>query len=197
VDKLSKILFQTTVLLLVVSPAIAHNVEVAGDVAGTWHVEPDHNPRAGEPAKVWIALTRKGGEVLPFAQTDCQLVVFSQPRTEGDKPLLQPELKAIEVEQYQGIPGADVVFPQPGLYEMELGCTPKEGADFAAFEMRSEVTVVAGVPSPSASPIAENLVGSATGVNESQGINWIGTGIGGAIGIGIGVAVWNLLRKKP
>jgi hypothetical protein len=195
VNKLSKTLLQTAVLLLVVSPAIAHNVEVAGDVAGTWHVEPDHNPRAGEPAKVWIALTRKGGEVVPFAQTDCQLAVFSQPYTEGEEPLLQPELKAIEVEQYQGIPGADVVFPQPGLYEMELSCAPQE-AGFAAFEMRSAVTVVAGVPSPSASPPVENLVGSAEGVDEPQGINWIGTGMGVAIGVVVGVAVWNLLRKK-
>jgi hypothetical protein len=139
------------------SAAIAHNVEVTGDVAGTWHVEPDHSPRSGEPAKVWIALTRKGGEVLPLAQASCKLAVFSQPYTEGDKPVLQPELKAIAVEQYQGIPGADVVFPQPGLYEMALNCTPKTEGSFAAFEMRSAVTVGAGVASPSASPAAENL----------------------------------------
>jgi hypothetical protein len=201
VNKLSKTLLLTAVLLLAVSPArcfadtarVAHNVELAGDIAGTWHVEPDHNPRAGEPAKVWIALTRKGGEVLPLAQTDCQLAVFSQPYTEGEQPLLQPELKAIEVEQYQGIPGADVVFPQPGLYEMELSCTPKETGSFTAFEMRSNVTVVAGAPSPS--PAAENLVGSAEGVDEPQGTNWLEAG-GVAIGIAVAVAVWSLLRRK-
>jgi hypothetical protein len=174
------------------SAAIAHNVEVAGDVAGTWHVEPDHNPRSGEPAKVWIALTRKGGEVLPLAQTSCKLAVFSQPYTEGDKPVLQPDLKAIAVEQYQGIPGADVVFPQPGLYEMALNCTPKAEGTFAAFEMRSAVTVGGGVPSPS--PPIENLVGTAEGADEPEGINW--AIVGTAIGVAVGFAIWSGLRKK-
>jgi hypothetical protein len=205
VNNISKTVLGTALLMAVSSTsAIAHNVEVAGDVAGTWHVEPDHNPRSGEPATVWIALTRKGGEVLPLSQASCQLSVFSQPYTEGDKPLLQPELKATlavsakqrAVEQYAGIPGADVVFPQPGLYEMELSCTPRAEGTFAAFEMRSPVTVVGGVPSPSASPPIENLVGTAEGVDEPPGINWGITIAGAAIGVAVGIAIWVALRKK-
>ncbi|NJR37737.1 MAG: hypothetical protein HC781_01505 [Leptolyngbyaceae cyanobacterium CSU_1_4] len=134
------------------TPAIAHNVEIAGEIAGTWHIEPHHNPRAGEPAKVWIALTRKGGAVLPLEQANCQLAVYRQPYTQGDPPLLQPQLKAIAVEQYQGIPGAEVIFPAPGLYELELGCVPKTAGTFEPFEMQSAVTVAAGtaqgVPAP-------------------------------------------------
>lgn len=118
------------------APAIAHNVEIAGDVAGTWHIEPNENPKAGEPAKVWIALTRKGGEVLPLDQANCKLAVYPQSRTEGERPILQPPLKAIAAEKYQGIPGADVIFPAPGLYEMELSCAPKKEGDFAAFKMQ-------------------------------------------------------------
>jgi hypothetical protein len=146
--------FKIALLLLTMfsAPAIAHNVELAGDVAGTWHVEPDENPKAGESAKVWIALTRKGGEVLPLEQANCKLAVYPQPHTEGDRPILQPQLKAIAVEKYQGIPGADLVFPKPGLYEMELSCTPKREGDFTAFEMQSEATVGAetgqGSPMP-------------------------------------------------
>jgi hypothetical protein len=195
VNNISKTLLGTALLVAVSAiPAIAHNVEVAGEVAGTWHVEPDHNPRSGEPAKVWIALTRKGGAVLPLTQANCRLAVFPQPYTEGDKPLLQPELKAIAVEQYEGIPGAEVVFPQPGLYEMELSCTPKEEGTFAAFEMQSPVTVVGGVPS--ASPPVENLVGTAEGVDEPPGINWGVTSAGAAIGVAVGIAIWIMLRKK-
>ena len=145
------------------TPAIAHNVEMAGDVAGTWHISPDENPKAGEPASVWIALTRKGGEILPLEQASCKLAVFPQPHTEGDQPILQPQLKAIAAEKYQGIPGADLVFPAPGLYEMELSCTPKTAGSFESFEMQSEVTVAAGtaqssVPAVSQSPA--NPVGS-------------------------------------
>jgi hypothetical protein len=189
------------------STAIAHNVEVAGDVAGTWHVEPDHNPRSGEPAKVWIALTRKGGEILPLSQASCQLSVFSQPYTEGDKPVLQPELRAIAAEQYQGIPGTDVIFPQPGLYEMALNCTPKAEGTFTAFEMRSAVTVVGGVPG--ASPSAENQSAEnqsaenqsagnlvVKGADEPPGINWGITIAAAAIGVAVGIAIWFGVRKK-
>ncbi len=146
------------------APAIAHNVEMAGDVAGTWHVNPDENPKAGEPASVWIALTRKGGTVLPLEQANCKLAVFPQPHTEGDQPILQPQLKAIAVEKYQGIPGADLVFPAPGLYEMELSCTPKTAGTFEKFEMQSEVTVAAGTaqvsPVPTVAQSPANPVGS-------------------------------------
>jgi hypothetical protein len=158
--------FKIALLLLAMlsAPAIAHNVEMAGDVAGTWHVEPDEAPKAGEPAKVWIALTRKGGEVLPLEQANCKLAVYPQPHTEGDQPILQPQLKAIAAEKYQGIPGADLVFPTPGLYEMELSCEPKKKGDFEAFEMQSEATVAAGTgqtsPVPTVAQSPANPVGS-------------------------------------
>lgn len=139
------------------SPAFAHKVEVTADVAGTWHVEPNHAPKAGESAQVWIALTRKGGELLPLEQSNCQLAVYAMPRTEGEQPLLQPALEAITAEQYEGIPGAEVVFPETGLYELELGCTPKTAGDFTPFQMRYQVTVAtAASPAPAASPLAKS-----------------------------------------
>jgi hypothetical protein len=153
-------------LTLFVPSALAHNVEVTGEIAGTWHVEPDHNPKAGESAKVWVALTRKGGEVLPFDQANCQMAVYEQPHVEGTQPVLQPSLKAIKADQYQGIPGADLVFPKPGLYEMELSCKPKTEGTFAAFEMSSEVTVAAGVaqPTPAATEPAKREASNGYGL---------------------------------
>jgi hypothetical protein len=53
-------------------PAAGHKTEVSGDIAGTWHLEPNHSPRAGEPARVWIALTQQGGQAIPLEQCDCQ-----------------------------------------------------------------------------------------------------------------------------
>jgi len=37
----------------------AHTVKISGDVAALFHIEPEHNPRAG--SLTWFALTRKGG----------------------------------------------------------------------------------------------------------------------------------------
>lgn len=129
---------------LFATPVLAHKVEVSGDVAGTWHIEPNHNPKAGEPAQVWVALTRQGGQIIPLNQCDCKLAVYPEPHAEGAAPLLEPPLKAISAEQYQGIPGVDVIFPNPGAYELELSGTPIAGANFSAFKMNYTVTVASG-----------------------------------------------------
>jgi hypothetical protein len=119
----------------------AHEVEVSGDVAATFHLEPNHNPRAGQPAKVWFALTRRGGQIIPLEQCNCKLAVYSKNHKKGDKPLMEPPLKAISAEKYQGIPGADLVFPKAGIYELELSGTAKAGANFKPFELSYTVTV--------------------------------------------------------
>ncbi len=126
------------------SPAAAHKVEVSGDVGGTLHIEPNDNPRAGEPSQAWFALTRRGGKVIPLAQCNCQLAVYAEPYAAGEPALLEPTLKAVAVERYQGIPGAEIVFPKPGLYQLELNGKPASGAKFKPFEFKFEVTVAAG-----------------------------------------------------
>jgi hypothetical protein len=136
-------------LVLLTAPAAAHNVEVTEDVAGTWHIEPNHSPKAGENARIWVALTRRGGAVLPLEQANCQISIYTAPRRQSDEPVLQPKLEAITVEKYQGIPGANVVFPQTGLYDLELDCTPKLAEDFQPFHMAYKVTVAEGVAQPS------------------------------------------------
>lgn len=122
-------------------PVQAHEVKVVGDVAGTWHIEPNHNPKVGVPARTWIALTRRGGTILPLDQATCQLAVYARPRKSGAKPVLTPTLTAVSAERYQGIPGADITFPAVGLYQLELNCTPKKTGNFKPFQMRHDVTV--------------------------------------------------------
>ncbi len=119
----------------------AHEVEVSGDVAATFHLEPNHNPRAGQPAKVWFALTRRGGQIIPLQQCNCKLAVYPKERQEGDKPLMQPPLKGVSVERYKGIPGADIVFPKAGLYQLKLSGTAKNPANFKPFELTYTVSV--------------------------------------------------------
>ena len=121
--------------------ALAHEVEVSGDVAATFHLEPNHNPRAGKTAKVWFALTRRGGKIIPLEQCNCKLAVYAKGYKQGDKPLMQPPLKAVSAERYKGIPGAEIVFPKAGIYELELSGTAKTAANFKFFELTYTVTV--------------------------------------------------------
>ncbi|OYE00686.1 hypothetical protein CDG79_33785 [Nostoc sp. 'Peltigera membranacea cyanobiont' 232] len=125
-------------------PASAHKVEVAGDVGGTIHIEPNDNPRAGEPSQTWFALTRRGGKVIPLAQCNCRLAVYAEPYAAGEPPLLEPQLEAVAAERYQGIPGAEITFPKPGIYELQLNGKPVSGARFKPFQFKFEVTVAGG-----------------------------------------------------
>ena len=126
---------------LALLPAQAHKTEVSGDVAGTWHLEPNHSPKAGEPARVWVALTQQGGRVIPLEQCDCALAVYATNQS-GAAPVMQPTLQAISPEQFQNIPGADLTFPTVGEYRIVLTGRPRAEATFAPFEL-SYTTVVA------------------------------------------------------
>ncbi|NJK67014.1 MAG: hypothetical protein HC789_08310 [Microcoleus sp. CSU_2_2] len=126
---------------LKLTSVLAHEVEVSGDVAATFHLEPNHNPRAGETARVWFALTRRGGQIIPLEHCNCKLAVYPKGHKEGDKPLMQPPLKAVFAERYKGIPGADIVFPKAGIYELELSGDPKKAGNFKPFKLTYTVTV--------------------------------------------------------
>ncbi len=125
-------------------PVAAHQVEVAADVGATLHIEPNDNPSAGEPTQTWFALTRRGGKVIPLSQCNCQLAVYAKPYAAGEPPLLEPQLEPVAAERYKGIPGAEVVFPKPGIYELQLNGKPVSGARFKPFKLKFEVTVAGG-----------------------------------------------------
>lgn len=121
---------------------VAHIVKTDGDVGAMFHLEPNHNPRSGEPAQVWFALTTSGGRLIPLEDCDCRLEVFTQ----GDRSeaIASPELTAISAENYQNIPGADVVFPEAGIYELVLQGTPQNEGNFREFTLTYDVTVRPG-----------------------------------------------------
>ncbi|MBD2570871.1 hypothetical protein [Anabaena lutea] len=154
--------FFIVILLTSVSVASAHKVQIAADVGGTLHIEPNDNPRAGEPAQAWFALTRKGGKVLPLKECDCQLAVYAEPYTPGEPALLEPDLQPVQAERYEGIPGAKITFPKPGAYELKLTGKPATEGSFRPFDLKFQITVAAGkaVETPQA---VENIT------NQQQG----------------------------
>lgn len=126
---------------LIAFPVAAHTVGISGDVAATFHITPNHNPKAGKSTQAWFALTRKGGKPILLSQCNCKLLIYSKPRPQNARPLLTPPLRAISAEQYRGIPGADIVFPTVGAYELELRGTAKSGARFRPFTLNYTVNV--------------------------------------------------------
>ena len=120
-------------------PAFAHNVQTSGNVASLFHLEPSHNPKAGEPSKVWFALTKQGGEEIPLDQCNCKITVY-----ENEKLVSQPPLNALKAEKYQGLPSAIVIFPRAGLYKVEIKGDPKQENGFDRFKFAYDVTVQPG-----------------------------------------------------
>ncbi|WP_299414022.1 hypothetical protein [Acaryochloris sp. IP29b_bin.148] len=174
-----------------VQPGQAHTVKASESVAVTFHLEPDHNPRAGEPAQVWFVLTQKGGNTVPRAQCNCTLQVSAE---EDGQVIAQPLLAAVSAEQYQNIPGAEITFPQPGAYQLTLQGQPQTGDAFQPFQFSFPVTVAKGSrtpPSPRAQPLAPSPSSAASGLPT---VAWIGI----SMGAGLSLMMWVLwLRRKP
>ena len=122
-------------------PAIAHNVEISNDVAATFHINPNHNPQAGKKTQAWFALTRRGGQTIPLSDCNCLLNVYTVPRVADTEPIMQPPLTAIDVEKYQEIPGAEIIFPHVGTYELEITGTAKDNNSFSPFTLSYQVNV--------------------------------------------------------
>ena len=137
-----KVLTSLAFAIALTLPVVAHEVKVSGDVAATFHINPSHQPKVGAPAQAWFALTKKGGKVVPLSQCDCKLAIYPVPQAQGQtQPLMQPTLSAMNVDRYRNVPGATVIFPKSGVYELKLTGTPKAGAKFKPFQFAYEVTV--------------------------------------------------------
>lgn len=137
------------------SQLLAHQIQIDRGVGATKHIEPNDTPRSGEPTRVWFALTRKGGEVIPLDRCDCTLAVYAQPRSADATPIATPPLEPYSAEGYTDIPATEVTFPQVGAYELVLVGAPKAGLaepqSFDSFQLSFQVTVAQGTtvaPSP-------------------------------------------------
>lgn len=161
-------------------PSPAHTVKASESVAVTFHLEPNHNPRAGDPAQVWFVLTQKGGRTIPLSQCNCQLQVIAE---ENGQAIAQPPLTAISAEQYQNIPGADVTFPKPGAYQLSIQGQPKTGDAFQPFQFSFPVTVAKGSSPKPSSPVQS----TDTSVSSSQAglpkAAWISISIGAGLSL--------------
>jgi len=111
---------------------IAHEVKTSQGVGGTIHIEPNDRPVVGKKSRIWIALTRRGGELIPYSKCNCRLEV----RSLTDRNIRFTVANPLSIiERYLGLPSMEVIFPQVGRYELQLSGSPREGADFSPFEL--------------------------------------------------------------
>ncbi|MGB3309669.1 MAG: hypothetical protein WBG32_03955 [Nodosilinea sp.] len=180
-------------------PAKAHKTQVSGNVAGTWHLEPNHSARAGEPARVWVALTQQGGRMISLEQCDCNLAVYRANQA-NSAPVMQPTLTAMSPESFANVPGAEITFPEVGEYQIVLTGSPTADATFAPFEL-SYTTVVAagsaGSPTAQTQPksnpsLADQVPAPSLDEPGDRRFLWLAIAIGG---VGLAIALLRLLRR--
>lgn len=175
-------------LFLLESSTLAHTVKVSGKIAATFHIEPDHNPKAGEPTKAWFALTQQGGAILPLTECDCKLAVYDPPSLKNQTPLQTPVLQTISTEQYRDIPAATLIFPKAGNYELVLSGAPKGTLKFQPFELSYAVTVTAGqTTAPPAIPLDSTSHGSLHDAVTETHPSWITPAIAGSALLSLGI----------
>ena len=131
-----KVAVLLSVVTLVMIPnhvaAIAHEVRTSQDVGGTIHIEPSDRPVVGKKSRIWIALTKRGGEMIPYGKCNCRLEV----RSLSDRNIKFTVANPLAIiERYLGLPSMEVTFPQVGRYELKLSGSAREGEDFQPFEL--------------------------------------------------------------
>ena len=172
------LLILSSLIVTTNTQVLAHTVKISADVGGTIHLEPNDNPRAGEVTQTWFALTRKGGKVIPLKDCNCRLAIYAEPHVAGEPALIEPRLKSIQAERYEGIPGTEVTFPKPGAYQLQLSGKPVIEGSFKPFELKFVVTVATGKAvdiSQLGQNVNENPQGTKIGL--VQPLIWLGVSL--------------------
>ena len=119
-----------TLLPLLLSPALAHELVRSGNVGALLHIEPDDNPVTGKANPTRFEINVRGGKPVLLAQCQCSLQVYAGSLKAGAKPSSTPALR-----QAQGALGASLNFPKTGAYTLFLSGKPRPGAPFSAFKL--------------------------------------------------------------
>jgi hypothetical protein len=126
------VLLAVVTVMIINNVAIAHEVKTSQDVGGTIHIEPNDRPIAGKKSRIWIALTKRGGEIIPYAKCNCRLEL----RSLSDRNIKFTVANPLAIiERYLGLPSMEVTFPQVGRYELKLSGSARDSEDFQPFEL--------------------------------------------------------------
>ncbi|GGJ31828.1 hypothetical protein [Deinococcus roseus] len=117
-------------LLLGLTPALAHEVEKDGNVGALIHIEPDDAPVVGNNT-TWFEVNQKGGIPITLKNCICTLKVYAGSYKAGVKAQSTPKLSTDKNHLK-----ATVNLPVSGAYTLVLSGKPRAGSDFNAFTLQ-------------------------------------------------------------
>jgi len=131
-SKCTILLTSVTLVMMGTTAAIAHEVKTSQEIGGTIHIEPNDRPIVSKKSTIWVALTKRGGEIIPYAKCNCRMEV----RSLSDRSIKFTVANPLSIiERYLGLPSLTVTFPQVGRYELKLIGSPRDNEDFQPFEL--------------------------------------------------------------
>lgn len=118
------------VLLCLLVPALAHEIETDGKVGALLHIEPDDAPVVGNNT-TWFEVNEKGGIPVTLQNCTCKLQVYAGSFKAGVKAQSTPKL-VLDGKHLK----ATVNLPKDGAYTLVLTGRPKTGATFNKFTLQ-------------------------------------------------------------
>jgi hypothetical protein len=116
-----RLLASLALVLIWFGLASAHEYQYHGDVSVLLHSDPDDNPWAGEPARMYFFFKNLSAETC-----DCVVRIF-----EGEKKIGEEKPGVLSDESYgSNVLYVDHAFPHLGVYRVNLVAQPEGGAPF-------------------------------------------------------------------
>lgn len=123
----------------------AQNVTTTGGLVTQVHFIPDP-PKAGPPLLAWFMLTqvghgRSGHHDISAQRCRCVLAIYGAGGP-SSTPIAKPTLRAVTANGRPDHLGANVTFPSPGQYVVQLAGRPTKAGDFPPFRTDFVIEVI-------------------------------------------------------
>jgi hypothetical protein len=109
----------------------AHMLKTDRDVGVLMHIDPNDAPVEREKATLFLEIKDRSNRFVP-GQCDCRVRISSGGRQVFENPVFAPGLQSS---------AASFVFPEAGVYRVEIGGVPAKGGDFQSFSIPFDVRV--------------------------------------------------------
>lgn len=125
----------------------AHELESDNGISAVLHLPPDDKPISGETTKYEFLVSDQKGQ-LSLTDCDCKVLL-----KKNGQLIKSQQLQVTDDQRGYG----SVIFPKPGVYNLELTGAPRANADFDDFEFENSVRVY---QKPSVVPTGFIIAGS-------------------------------------
>jgi hypothetical protein len=158
----------------------AHELKIDDQIGGVFHLEPNHDPIAGQPSTLSYALKDLQGK---FRIVDCECVLAA---FQSGQEVVSSIAGGTDADV-----GATIIFPREGTYTVRLSGSPRTKGSFQAFTLENivEVREPKPTPTPDPTPSASGVLPVKNGENPQKNMvyHYI---VGALVGAGLVAALY-------